>query len=457
MPTSLPNYLQQQAYLYKLAKARRRTEIILANYVPWRQIARPKQLAPDGDWQIWCILAGRGFGKSRSVNEWAIEKAYLNPGSRGALVATTASDVRDVVVEGESGILAISPPDFRPEYYPSKRRLVWPNGTIAMTFSADEPRRLRGPQHHWAICDELAAWRRPSAFDMLLFGLRLGQNPQVAVSTTPRPTPIIKSLVKDPTAIVVSGTTYENITNLAPPYISKIVRRYEGTTLGRQELNAEILSDIPGALWKRANIDNLRVDRAPSLVRIVVSIDPAASSTEESNYTGIIVSGIAENGHGFLLDDVSAQASPAGWATAAIDAYVKWGADRIVAETNNGGEMVEHTVRVTAQALHDKDPSKYPAHVAYRGVHASRGKVTRAEPIAALYEQGLVHHCGSFPELEDQQCTWVPGEDSPDRMDAAVWGLTDLMLGEDETMYIDEAPMDINDVFSGEWRDDIYG
>lgn len=360
------------------------------------------------------------------------------PGSRGAFVATTAADVRDVVVEGESGLLAISPPDFQPEYFPSKRRIVWPNGSIATTYSADEPRSLRGPQHHWAVCDELAAWRYPATWDMLLFGLRLGDNPRVAIATTPKPTPLIKSLLKDPTAIVVSGSTYENMDNLAPTFISKIVKRYEGTTLGRQELLAEILSDIPGALWKRDNIDKLRVAHAPELVRIVVAIDPAATSNAESNQTGILIAGVGADGHGYVLDDATVQASPSVWAQAAIDGYLKWNADRIIAETNNGGEMVEYTVRVTAQGLHLSDPNQYPSHVPYKGIHASRGKVTRAEPIAALYEQGLVHHVGAFPELEDQQCTWLPGEDSPDRLDAVVWALTELMLG--YQVSIDSAP-----------------
>lgn len=395
-------------------------EEALALLEDWHFWARPNQLPPPGEWTLWMILAGRGFGKSRAVNEWAGEQAKQYPGSRGALVAATAGDVRDVVVEGESGILNISPSNFMPKYEPSKRRLTWPNGSMATTFSADEPRALRGPQFHWATCDELAAWRYPDAFDMLLMGVRLGNDPRIAISTTPRPTKLIKSLLKDPTCVVTRGTTYENRANLAPKWFSDLITRYEGTTLGRQELQGDVVDAIDGALWKRADIDNVRVKSPPDLHRIVIAIDPAVTATEDSDETGIVVAGAATvNGvlHGYVLDDLSLRASPEQWARRAVNAYYDHAADRLVAETNNGGDMVKLTIRTV-------DPN-----VSYKDVHASRGKATRAEPIASLYEQGRVHHVGVFSALEDQMCSWIPGDrNSPDRMDALVWALSDLLL-----------------------------
>lgn len=384
----------------------------------WRKIARPNQLPPDGNWSIWLILSGRGFGKSRAVNEWAIEQARLRPRSRGALVAATAGDVRDVVVEGESGIMNIAPSDFMPLYEPSKRRLTFPNGSIATTFSADEPNRLRGPQFHWAICDELAAWNAPeAALDMLLMGVRLGQDPRIAISTTPRPIPIISRLLQDPTCAVVRGSTYENRANLAPKWFSDIISKYEGTRLGRQELEGELLDDVLGALWKRGMIVNLT--KAPEAFRrVVVAIDPAATNTDGSAETGIVVGAVGESGQFFILDDLTLSASPDGWARQAVTGYYKYSGDRIIGEANNGGDMVEYTVRTVDDA------------VPFKKVHASRGKATRAEPIVALYEQGRVAHIGVFRELEDQMCNWVPGIGaSPDRVDALVWCLTELLDG----------------------------
>lgn len=388
----------------------------------WNGVARPNQLPPRSAWQLWLILAGRGFGKSRAVNEWAIEQARRYPGSRGALVAATAGDVRDVVVEGESGIMNIAHSDFTPLYEPSKRRLTFPNGSIATTFSADEPRALRGPQFHWAICDELAAWRYPETFSMLLMGVRLGGDPKIAISTTPRPTKLIKELLVDPACIVTSGSTYENRANLAPAWFEKIITRYEGTDLGRQELEGRIVDDVEGALWRRHWIDNtrLKMDSLPDLTRIVIAVDPAVTNTDDSDETGIAAAGIANiDGvtHGFVLDDLSMKASPDVWARKAVNAYHDWQADRLVAETNNGGDMVRLTIRTV-----DRD-------VSYKQVHASRGKQARAEPIAALYEQGRIHHVGTFGALEDQMCSWIPGVGaSPDRVDALVWALTELML-----------------------------
>jgi phage terminase large subunit-like protein len=333
-----------------------------------------------------------------------------------ALVAPTAADARDVMVEGESGILAICPPWAMPRYESSKRRLTWPNGTIATMYSADEPERLRGPQHDGAWCDEIATWRRPEAWDMLMFGLRLGHDPRSVVTTTPRPVRLVRDLLKANTTAVTRGTTYDNRANLAGAFFEQIVSQYEGTRLGRQELNAEMLDDNPNALWQRDQVEKLRVKVAPSLQRIVVAIDPAISSKDSSDETGILVQGLGIDGHGYVLDDVSMRGTPSQWAHAAVDVYRKWNADRIVAEVNQGGEMVEHTLRMVDRT------------VSYRAVHASRGKVIRAEPISALYEQGKCHHVGCFAQLEDQMCEWMPGEKSPDRMDAMVWGFTDLMV-----------------------------
>lgn len=351
------------------------------------------------------------------------------PGSRGAIVSATAADARDIVVEGESGVLAISPDWFRPVYEPSKRRLAWPNGSIATLYTADEPNRLRGPQHHWAVSDELAAWRYiDDAWSNLMFGLRLGDNPQCAIATTPRPIQQIRDILRDSTAKVVRGSTYENKGNLAPAFFGKIIKKYEGTRLGRQELNAELLDDVPGALWTHELIDKHRVRVAPSLYRIVISVDPAATSGENSNDTGIMASGIDENEHGYVLEDFTCHETPAVWGENVVLAFDKYSADCVVAEVNHGGDMVGHVIKTAAEKLF-RDKRRLSPHINFKQVRASKGKHARAEPISALYEQGRVHHVGVLARLEDQQCTWLPGDDSPDRLDAAVWGLTELMLG----------------------------
>jgi phage terminase large subunit-like protein len=385
---------------------------------------------------MWLILAGRGYGKTRTAAEWARMQAEQMPGCRGALVARTAADTRDVLVEGESGILAVSPPSFMPVYEPSKRRVTWPNGSTATLYSADKPDLLRGPQHHWAIADELAAWRYPEAWDMLMMGLRLGSRPRVLIATTPRPTKIIRELLKDPNCVVTRGSTYENRSNLAPAFFRQIIRRYEGTRLGRQELYAEVLDDVPGALWTRQVLDDSRVSHIPDLVRIVVAIDPAITANEdgESNETGIIVAGIDANDHGYVLEDLSGYYTPAQWAETAVKAYDRWAADRVVAEANQGGDMVAHTIYTAGRDLAERGERK-TRNVAVTMVHASRGKHTRAEPVSAVYEQGRCHHVGMFPELEDQMCTWVPGEDSPDRMDAMVWAFTELNIVDQAVEY----------------------
>jgi len=392
----------------------------------WSFWARAEQRPPAGDWRVWLLLAGRGFGKTRTGAELVRARVGAGRARRVALVAPTAADVRDVMVEGESGILAISPENERPVYEPSKRRLTWDNGAVATLFSADEPERLRGPQHDFAWCDELAAWRHPEAWDMLMFGLRLGDDPRVVVTTTPRPTKLMRALLADPTVVVTRGKTAENRDNLAPTFLDQIVRRYQGTRLGRQELDAELLEDVPGPLWSRGMIEAARIAAEPDLDRVVIAIDPAATSGGQSDETGIVIVGKATGHdgivHGYVLGDLSGRYTPPEWAKVALTTSRTHGADRIVAEVNNGGEMVEATLRVV-------DPN-----VAFTAVRASRGKVARAEPIAALYEQGRVHHVGAFPQLEDQMCGFTSGFDrtaagySPDRIDALVWGLSELMV-----------------------------
>ncbi len=397
-----------------LAELERRDE---AERYDWPAHARPNQLPPSGDWRIWLAIAGRGYGKTRMGTEWVRDSAKLFRFVN--LIGATADDARDILIEGESGILAVCPDDERPLYLPSKRRLEWPNGAVSLIFTADEPDRLRGKQHERLYCDEIASWKYASdAWDMAMFGLRLGLDPRCLATTTPRPIALVRALIADVACIVTTGTTYENRDNLAPAFYDQIITRYEGTRLGRQELNAELLEDVPGALWERALVDGLRVSEHPDLKRIVVGVDPSVSSNEESAETGIIVAGIGVDGHGYVLADKSRRDTPQGWATAAIKVYHERKADKLVAEVNNGGEMVELTVHTIDR------------NVAYKAVHAQKGKAARAEPIAALYEQGRVHHVGTFDALEDQMCTYVPGAASPDRLDALVWALTELVLNE---------------------------
>ena len=383
----------------------------------WSLWARPKQVAPEGDWRIWLILAGRGFGKTRSGAEWVRHKIETNQSQRIALVGATAADVRDTMVEGESGLLRIFPPDKRPRYEPSKRRINFHNGAMATTYSADEPDRLRGPNHDLAWCDEIAAWRYPDAWDQLIFGLRIGNDPRLVATTTPRPTRLIRQLVERKDVAVTKGSTFENAANLAPTFLEEVKARYEGTRLGRQELYAEILDDVEGALWTRQMIEDARVNNVPELTRIVVGVDPAITSNEFSAETGIVAVGIDGNGIGYVLDDRSLQGTPVEWANAAIALYHRTSADRIVVESNQGGDMVRHTLQTVE------------SQVPIKTVHATRGKRTRAEPVSALYEQGRIKHVGAFPTLEDQMCSWTPESASPDRLDALVWAITELMIG----------------------------
>lgn len=390
----------------------------------WPRWARPDQIPPPGDWRVWLLQAGRGAGKTRSGAEAVRRLVESGQAMRVALVAPTAADARKVIVEGESGLLSVSPPWFRPQWLPGIRELRWPNGAIATTYSAEEPERLRGPQHDFAWCDELAAWSYPDTWDMLMFGLRLGADPRCVVTTTPKPGALLRRLLSDPTVAVTRATTYDNRANLAPAFLDQIIRRYEGTRLGRQELLAEFLDDVPGALWTRETIERARIGRGrhPDLARIVVAIDPAMTSGEEADETGLIVAGRDQRGHGYVLADQSGRYAPAEWARRAVALYREHKADRIVAEVNAGGEMVEATVRMVAP------------EVAYRAVRASRGKVVRAEPVAALYEQGRIHHAGAYPDLEDQMCAFTTDFDrgaagySPDRVDALVWALSDLLV-----------------------------
>jgi len=394
----------------------------------WRAWARPEQLPPAGTWSTWFVLAGRGFGKTRCGAEWA--RAEVESGRRGrlALVAPTAADARDVMTEGESGIMAISPRWFRPTYEPSKRRITWPNGAQATLYSADEPERLRGPQHDGAWADEPASWRYgQEAWDMLQFGLRLGTDPRAVVTGTPKPVKLVRELAKAPTTVVTRGSTYDNAPNLAGPFLEAIKARYEGTRLGRQELHAEILEDVEGALWTYGLIERARVRTAPhTWLRTVVAVDPSGSAKATADEAGIIAVRTAMCScqgepaiHAFVLEDVTGRYSPDEMGRRAVELYHRYACDRLVAEDNFGGKIIEDLIRLIDR------------RVAYRAVHASRGKIVRAEPVAALYEQGRVHHVGGFERLEDELCTYTPQvSSSPGRMDALVWAITDLMLGE---------------------------
>lgn len=394
-------------------------------------LARPAQIAPDGDWQTWLVLAGRGFGKTRTGAEWVREQIKAGR-SRIALIAPTASDARDVMVEGESGLLSVcwagdrtdtGETLGRPSYEPSKRRVTWANGAVATLFSAEEPERLRGPQFEAGWADELAAWKYlRETWDMFMFGLRLGSDPRTIITTTPKPVPLIREIIKDAKTVVTRGSTFDNAGNLAPKFLKTIREKYEGTRLGRQELNAEILDDLPGALWTRDEIDKHRLKVAPAMRRIVVAVDPSGTGgvDDDGDSIGIVVAGLGIDGRGYILADRTCKLSPDGWGRRAVAAYNEFKADRIVAERNFGGAMVEHVIKTVDRKA------------AYKEVTASRGKVARAEPIAALYEQGRVSHIGAMPELEDQMCLFGPdgfiGEGSPDRTDALVWALTELMI-----------------------------
>jgi phage terminase large subunit-like protein len=392
----------------------------------WQIFAHEHQQPPGGDWSIWLLLGGRGAGKTRAGAEWV---RALACGADGppvgpiALVGETEHDVREVMIEGVSGILAAHPRDQRPAWIPTRRRLEWPNGVFAQAFSAEDPDSLRGPQFAAAWCDELAKWRyADAAFDMLQFGLRLGQRPRQFITTTPRPIPLIKRLIADGAAVVTRAGTGANACNLAPVFYDAVHARYAGTRLGRQEIDGEIVDDRPDALWSRATLEKCRVPDAPPLARIVVAVDPPASARKGADACGLVAAGIAENGVVYVIaDDTVSGLSPAGWAVKAIALWRRTSADALVAEVNQGGDMVR---AVIAQA----DPD-----VPVREVRARRGKYLRAEPVAHLYEQGRVKHIGAFPALEDEMCDFgldgLSSGRSPDRVDALVWAIAALAFG----------------------------
>jgi phage terminase large subunit-like protein len=386
------------------------------------------EVGNDGrPWTTWLNLGGRGAGKTRCGAEWVRALALGIPPfarrahRRIALVGESWQDAREVMVEGESGILSISPRAERPEWIVSRKRLEWPNGAIGQVFSADEPDTLRGPQFEAAWCDELAKWRQAElAFDTLQFGLRLGPRPRQLITTTPRPLPVIKRLLLDPRTRVTRAPTAANAAHLAPAFLDAVVGRYAGTRMGRQELDGELIEDRPDALWSRALVEACRVTAIPALPRIVVAIDPPGSSKQGADACGIVAAGCAESGMYFVLEDASATGlTPAAWAHRAVALYRRLNADTLVAEVNMGGEMVRAVLR------------EVDASVPLREVHATRGKYLRAEPVAALYEQGKVKHVGAFPELEDEMCDFgingLSSGRSPDRLDALVWAITAMM------------------------------
>jgi len=382
----------------------------------WEVWARPKQLPPPGDWLTWLIRTGRGWGKTRTGSEYVINQAKKGA-EHIALIGETKADARDIMVElGPASILKISRPDFMPKYEPSKRRVTWPNGCVGTIYSGDEPDQVRGPSHDIAWIDELAKFKYPKAIiDNLMFGLRNREDLRILVTTTPRPIPIIKELINDPDTKNIIGSTYENRDNLPKKYFDYIIKKYEGTRLGRQEIHGYILEDNPDALWTRKIIEKNRRNKAPKLIRIAIAIDPQATDNIMSSETGIIGGGLSEDRHVWILEDATIKGSPDKWGNAAVTAYHKLEADRVVGEVNNGGDMVEYVIR------------SIEANIPYKSVRASRGKYTRAEPVSALYEQGKIHHVGCFPDLEDQLCEWVPGDKSPDRLDALVWLVYELM------------------------------
>ena len=404
----------------------KKTEELQHNWEFW---ARPEQLEPEGIWNVWVALAGRGWGKTRAGSEWVRHR--IKKGDKIVhCVAPTKGDVRRVMVEGDSGLLNVcwkGDKTYRgkhigfPTWSPTNNTLTWENGSKAVFFSAEDPERLRGPQAYSAWTDELCAWRNAQeTWDMLQFGLRLGKRPQVFVTTTPKTTKLIRTILDDDKTTISKGSTYDNAANLADTFLDAVRKTYEGTRLGRQELYAEILDEASGALWNRGLLAKCEVDKeeVPTLNRIVVSIDPAVTSNAESDMTGIVVAGLDVNGTAYVLEDHTGRYTPQQWASKAVELYREHMADRIVAERNQGGDMVRHT-------LHTEDET-----VPVKLVHASRGKMARAEPVSALYEQDKVRHVRGLNDLEDQMVQWEPlgSIGSPDRLDALVWAITDLSL-----------------------------
>jgi phage terminase large subunit-like protein len=404
----------------------------------WEVWGRGQQLEPYGDWWlIWIVLAGRGFGKTRTGAEWVKQKIESGECQCMALVARTSADVRDVMVLGPAGLLSICPPWNMPKYEPSKRRIIWPNGQLAMLYSADKPDLLRGPQHDGAWADEVATWKKPAAWDNLMMGLRLGKHPRCIVTTTPRPTRLVRDLLKSSTTVVSRGTTFDNLENLAPTFEQQVLRKYIGTRLGRQELYAEVLTDIPGALWTYEMFDDR--PEPPPLVRVVVGVDPSVrddaaralasgkdpddegDEDKKGDDCGIIVAGLGEDMKGYVLEDRTVHEGPLGWARAVGEAYDDLKADYVVAEANQGGDMVMAVLKTVRPDI----PVKL--------VYASRGKYVRAQPVASLYEQNRVKHINYFDDLEEELTSWTPLIGwSPNRLDALVWAFTELMVDDEE-------------------------
>lgn len=395
----------------------------------WPDHARPDQMPPPGDWLTWLMLGGRGAGKTRAGAEWVRGLAMgeppfaTGPVTRIALVGETFADVREVMIEGVSGLMRVHAAWERPEWQPTRRRVVWPNGAVAQAFSAEDPEGLRGPQFGAAWSDELAKWRYADAtWDMLQFGLRLGDRPRQMVTTTPRPIPLLRRLIAASDTAISRATTRANRENLARGFIERVVGRYAGTRLGRQELEGELIEDRPDGLWRRPDIEAGRVALHPPLRRIVVAIDPPAS--QKSGICGIVAAGLGADGIAYVIADATvAEVRPDQWAAAALRLYMRCDADALVAEINQGGDMVEAVLR------------EVDGSVPVTKVRATRGKWLRAEPVAALYAQGRVRHVGALPELEDELCDFGPdglsAGRSPDRLDALVWAITALMLGPD--------------------------
>jgi phage terminase large subunit-like protein len=392
---------------------------------------RDEQFPPLGDWRSWVFMGGRGAGKTYAGAHWVqgtvagFKEFGAGPLGRIALVGETLADVRDVMIEGESGLLNTAWPGRRPRWIASRRLLEWPNGAQAMAFSSEDPESLRGPQFDAAWCDELAKWAYPDAtFDMLQFGLRLGPAPRQLITTTPRPISLLRTILEASDTVVTRCSSYANRANLAPQFLAYVVEKYGGTSLGRQELQGELIEQASGSLWSREELEACRNRDVPQLSRIVVSVDPPVSSHAGSDSCGIVVAGISGDGRAWVLADDTVQGKrPEAWAKIVSEAYDRYSADCVVAEANQGGDMVGSVLRFADQTM----PVKL--------VHATRGKYVRAEPIAALYAQGKVFHARPMPELEDQMCNFVDAHTgkSPDRLDALVWALTDLLLNSSGT------------------------
>ena len=384
----------------------------------WNYQARSEQLSPQGDWRIWLILAGRGFGKTRTGAETVREWVTQGICKRICLLGHTLEDVRRVMIEGESGLLSIFPQNERPIYKPSQRKIIFANQAVADVYSADAYAQLRGPQFDGAWIDELAKFSyAKAAWDQLMFGLRLGKLPRVVITTTPRPIALLSELMSRKDVVITRGSTFDNKENLSEKYIEELQQTYAGTRLGAQEIEGHLLTNQENALWKSDCFLYTKADELPILKRTVVAIDPAVTNNEHSDETGIVVAGYDEEGNGYVLADKSGKFSSTQWINQAVEAYHQWNADRIIAEVNNGGELVE-------QLLHTLHPS-----VPYKAVRATRGKYTRAEPVSALYEQKRIFHLQHFHELENQMLSYTPqSASSPDRLDALVWALTELFL-----------------------------